>query len=85
MALQYFGRTFSFWIKTILLDCFSDLFRLLFVIYGTDLEERPDHYRQSYDSKLYGPYDAKVNVGSALPLSPVCIKRSVSCCFTLRL
>ncbi|XP_055805776.1 homeobox-DDT domain protein RLT1 [Solanum dulcamara] len=41
--------------------------------FGTsiDLEERPDHYRQSYESKLYGPYDAKVNVGSALPLSPV--------------
>ncbi|XP_015065716.1 homeobox-DDT domain protein RLT1 isoform X2 [Solanum pennellii] len=36
-----------------------------------DLEERTDHYRQSFDSKLYGPYDAKVNVGSALSLSPV--------------
>ncbi|WMV15971.1 hypothetical protein MTR67_009356 [Solanum verrucosum] len=35
------------------------------------LEERTDHYRQSFDSKLYGPYDAKVNVGSALSLSPV--------------
>ncbi|CAN4078885.1 unnamed protein product [Withania somnifera] len=36
-----------------------------------DLEERRDRYRQSYDSKLYGPYDAKVNVGTALSLSPV--------------
>lgn len=36
-----------------------------------DLEERGDHYRHSYDSKLYGPYDAKVNVGTALSLSPV--------------
>lgn len=41
--------------------------------FGTpiDMEERRDHYRHSYDSKLYGPYDAKVNVGSALSLSPV--------------
>lgn len=74
-----------FVLKPILLDCFSDLLHLLFFIYGTDLEERTDHYRQSFDSKLYGPYDAKVNVGSALSLSPVCIKRSVSCYFTLRL
>ncbi|KAH0719307.1 hypothetical protein KY285_015338 [Solanum tuberosum] len=36
-----------------------------------DLEERTDHYRQSFDSKLYGPYDAKANVGSSLSLSPV--------------
>ncbi|KAL3345261.1 hypothetical protein AABB24_024293 [Solanum stoloniferum] len=36
-----------------------------------DLEERMNHYSQSFDSKLYGPYDAKVNVGSALSLSPV--------------
>ncbi|CAN4084106.1 unnamed protein product [Withania somnifera] len=36
-----------------------------------DLEEREDHYRRSYDSKLYGSYDAKVNVGTALSLSPV--------------
>ncbi|XP_004232922.1 homeobox-DDT domain protein RLT1 isoform X1 [Solanum lycopersicum] len=36
-----------------------------------DLEERTDHYRQSFDCKLYGQYDAKVNVGSALSLSPV--------------
>ncbi|KAK4711137.1 hypothetical protein R3W88_005650 [Solanum pinnatisectum] len=36
-----------------------------------DLEERTDHYSQSFDSKLYGPCDAKVNVGSALSLSPV--------------
>ncbi|XP_060192893.1 homeobox-DDT domain protein RLT1 [Lycium barbarum] len=41
--------------------------------FGTpiDTAERRDHYRHSYDSKLYGPYDAKVNVGSALSLSPV--------------
>ncbi|KAJ8545489.1 hypothetical protein K7X08_018072 [Anisodus acutangulus] len=41
--------------------------------FGTpiDMAERRDHYRHSYDSKLYGPYDAKVNVGSALSLSPV--------------
>lgn len=50
-----------------------------------DLEERTDHYRQSFDCKLYGQYDAKVNVGSALSLSPVCIKRSVSWYFTLRI
>lgn len=36
-----------------------------------DLEERTDHYRQSFDRKLYGPYDAKANVGSSLSLSPV--------------
>ncbi|KAK4361141.1 hypothetical protein RND71_020093 [Anisodus tanguticus] len=41
--------------------------------FGTpiDMAERRDHYRHSYDSKLYGPYDAKVNVGAALSLSPV--------------
>lgn len=72
-------------LKPVLLDCFFDLFYLLFFIYGTDLEERTDHYRQSFDCKLYGQYDAKVNVGSALSLSPVCIKRSVSWYFTLRI
>ncbi|XP_009781785.1 homeobox-DDT domain protein RLT1 isoform X1 [Nicotiana sylvestris] len=41
--------------------------------FGTPIEmaERRDHYRHSYDSKLYGSYDAKqINVGSALSLSP---------------
>ncbi|KAM3362256.1 homeobox-DDT domain protein RLT1 isoform X2 [Capsicum galapagoense] len=36
-----------------------------------DFGERGDRYRHSYDSKLYGPYDAKVSVGTTLSLSPV--------------